>query len=92
MPLIRSITKTADGFVVVRSNGQVLTVSSADVPANVKNKPVAQVEAWVNNWLDANNYNAVCRIHSIVPLDIDIAIGNADVDLSTYSWLPNVSI
>jgi len=75
MPLLRSIEKTADGFIITRSNGSVLSLTSADIPANIKNKTIAEVQTWVNNWLATNNYSAVCRIRSVTPLDIDIVVG-----------------
>lgn len=91
MPLIRAIERTADGFIVTRSDGTVVTVTSADIPGSVKNKPIPEIEAWVNSRLAANNYNAVCRIRSITPLDIDIAIGNAGDDLSSYRFSAGVN-
>lgn len=81
MPLIRAIEKTADGFRVTRSNGTVLELTSADIPPQIKNKTIPEIQAWINDWLASNNYIAVCRINSLNPLDIYLRIGNRASDL-----------
>lgn len=63
MPLVRSISATADGFVIVTSNQGTKTFTRALIPANVLSQPVATVEAWVNTWLSQNTTGMVALVH-----------------------------
>jgi hypothetical protein len=76
MPTIKSIAKTADGFVIITSAGNTITLTSANIPGNVKNQPIDSVQTWVNNFIASNGYNAQCSINSVTPLDIDLLISD----------------
>lgn len=53
MALIRSVETIYDGFRITKSDGTVLTLTSADLPNPVKktNDPV-QYETYINNWIE----------------------------------------
>lgn len=87
MPLIRSIEQTADSVVITKSNGDVLILTAADIPGNVKNQSAAQVEAWVNNWISQQGWFAICKVRSIDPLDVNIVISQEPIPAGRSAWL-----
>ena len=80
MPLIQGIDILPDGFQVVFSNGAILRTTSTDIPANMKSKPIAQIEAWINNFLalrlSPRGMFAAVHIKSIAPLNCDVVVAN----------------
>jgi len=90
MPLLRAIASLADGFSITRSDGTILTLTSADIPANVKSQSISAVQTWVNSWLSARGYNAISEITTVTPLKITVCIGQNGADLSGMKIRPNV--
>jgi hypothetical protein len=53
MPRIVYCHELADGFELLITGGEVMTVTSADIPQNLKNQGLAAVQARVNTLLDS---------------------------------------
>ncbi len=75
MPLIRAIDVPPvipEGLRIVFSDGTSRTITSADIPANIRNQPVATVEANVNatlaSFLTPRGMFGAVHITSVVPL------------------------
>lgn len=75
-----------DGIRVTLTNGRVWTVTSATLPAAVKNGTTVDAETWVNNWFVSRNYNARCKITSLVPLVVNLVVADPHIDLSNYRF------
>jgi len=90
MPLIKSVTELADGWEIVTADGGSFAVGSADLPNQLKNKTLAEVEAWCNAFLSAAKAQRslgglyFVRLTSVVPLNGSIHC-NDDV---IGAWTP----
>ncbi len=62
MPSIQSIDIGPDTITLVTEKGT-KTLTRADIPANVLNKPIATVETFANTWLATNEPDLLMAIH-----------------------------
>lgn len=78
MPLVRSVEQLADGLRITTSTGRIVTVTSADVPANLLGRPLDELSAWATAWLQGRNVAAFVQVTvlSIVPLIVQIVIAD----------------
>ena len=87
MPLLIAQEHLADGLRLTVSGGAApIVITSADLPANIKSGTAAACETWVNNrlatLLTGRDFSALVRVHSVVPLVVDLATG--PVGMSTF--------
>lgn len=87
MPLVRSIDILADGISVVTTRGGTHTITSADIPANVKAQGISACEAAANTFL-ANRLGPLgmfvaVHIEQVAPLVCAALVSNDPV---TGSW------
>ena len=66
-----------NGIRIVSAKGT-FEFTEADIPANVRNKPIATIEAWANTFLAQTqpDYFAVVHIFSLSPLAITVYTGD----------------
>ena len=84
MPLIRSIESIPNGFRIETTRGGTHTFTRADIPANVLSRPIADVEAFANDWLETRftplGMFAAIKIRSVTPtLDARIKVANGPI-------------
>lgn len=79
---LQSFRKVTDGLEVTYANGVVQTLTSADVPSNVKNKPTDVIEAYINDWLQTQIgfEHTLVRVNSVDPvLDVNVLVHDGNV-------------
>ena len=80
MPLVRSIDILPDGIRIVTTRGGTHTLTSADIPAVVKRRSIAEVETFATDWLASRltplGMVAAIHITSITPLVCQAMVSN----------------
>lgn len=89
MPSLQSILLQPDSVTVVTKRGT-RTLTRADIPANVINKPLATIEAFANTWLTNNlpDFQAVVHIAAVNPqLDWLVLTADPGMTIQPNWWL-----
>jgi len=93
MPPVVGVFGIADGFEILLPNAVIKRLQKADIPQNVINKPIADVEAWANAWLAANldGMDAYVHIDELTPeLKIKVIVCNEGYVPPANWWVPPV--
>jgi hypothetical protein len=90
MPALREIQSVAEGFAVTVTDGTVVTLNKAALPANLKSGTPAQLEAWfatnVAPVMLAHGIQVSVHVVSNPPLVMSLVCADVSVTIGANWW------